>query len=97
MKWKSVDERLIRRGELLLSLEFLERYEDELEAVNRGKEGRPFTLTSSHIEFLAVVRYFFSLPYRQLEGFTKVLNRLLPELLPADYSRLRKRVLGVDL
>ncbi len=29
MEWKSVDERLVKRGELLLSLEFLERYEDE--------------------------------------------------------------------
>ena len=29
MDWDSVDERLIKRGELLLSLDFLERYEDE--------------------------------------------------------------------
>ena len=84
MKWKSVDERLVRRGELLLNLEFLERYKDELEAMNRGKESRPFTLTNSHIEFPAVVRYLFSLPYRQLEAFTKALNRLLLKLLPAN-------------
>ena len=30
MDWQSVDDRLIRRGELLLSLEFLERYDEEL-------------------------------------------------------------------
>lgn len=41
MDWKSVDERLIRRGELLLSLDFLERYDDELRDMNRGEEGRP--------------------------------------------------------
>jgi transposase len=97
MDWKSVDERLVKRGELLLSLEFLERYEDELEAMNRCKEGRPFTLTRSHIEFLAVVRYLFGLPYRQLEGFTMALNRLLHRLPPADYSGLRRRILGIDL
>jgi len=45
MDWKSVDERLVRRGELLLSLGFLERYDGELEAMNRGKEGCSFTLT----------------------------------------------------
>jgi len=95
--WGGVDRRLIKRGELLLSLEFLERYEEELKAMNRGKEGRPFTLTRSHIVFLAVVRYLFGLPYRQLEGFTRALNRLLPRLPPADYSGLRRRVLGVDL
>jgi len=95
--WDSVDERLIKRGELLLSLDFLERYDDELRTMNRGKEGRPFTLTSSHIVFLAVVRYLFGLPYRQLEGFTRALNRLLPRLPSADYSGLRRRILDVDL
>ena len=38
MDWDSVDERLIKRGELLLSLDFLERYDEELKAMNRGKE-----------------------------------------------------------
>jgi len=57
---KSVDERLVRRGELLLSLEFLERYADELEAMNRGKEGRPFTLTNSYIVFFGCC----TLPFR---------------------------------
>ena len=97
MDWDSVDERLIKRGELLLSLDFLERYEDELKSMNRGKEGRPFTLTNSHVVFLAVVRYLFGLPYRQLEGFSRALNRLLPGLPSADYSGLRRRILEVDL
>lgn len=97
MDWKSVDEGLIRRGELLLSLDFLEKYDEELEAMNRGKEGRPFSLTYSHIVFLAVVRYLFGFPYRQLEGFTRALNRLLPKLPSADYSGLRRRILGIDL
>jgi len=97
MDWLSVDERLIRRGELLLSLDFLEKYEEELKTMNGGKVGRPFTLTCSHIVFLAVVRYLFGFPYRQLEGFSRALNRLLPRLPSADYSGLRRRVLGVDL
>ena len=53
MNWQSVDDRLIRRGELLLSLDFLERYDEELGAMNCGKVGRPFSLTRSHIVFLA--------------------------------------------
>ena len=55
MNWKSVDERLIRQGELLLSLDFLETYDEELRAMNIGKVGRPFTLNRSHVVFLAVV------------------------------------------
>jgi len=97
MGWREVDEGLIRRGELLLDLDFLEGYEEELESMNRGKEGRPFTLTRSHIGFLGVVRYLFSLPYRQLEGFAIGLNRLVPKLPSGDYSGLRRRILELDL
>ena len=96
MGWKEVDERLIRRGELILDLDFLEDYDKELEAMNGGKEGRPFTLTNSHIRFLAVVRYLFALPYRQLEGFTRALHRLVSRLPSGDYSGLRRRILGLD-
>jgi hypothetical protein len=97
MDWKSIDDRLVKRGELLLSLEFLESYDEELEAMNLGKVGRPFTLTGSHMVFLAVVRYLFGFPYRQLEGFARALNRLLPRLPSADYSGLRRRILRTDL
>jgi hypothetical protein len=77
MDWGAVDERLIRRGELLLSLDFLDDY--ELILLNDGKVGRPFKIT---IVFLAVVRYLFSMPYRQIEGFTRALHRLVPRLPP---------------
>lgn len=97
MGWKDVDERLIRRGELLLSLDFLEGYDRELEGMNRGKEGRPFTLTNSYTRFLGVVRYLFLMPYRQLEGFTIALHRLVPRLPSGDYSGLRRRILDLDL
>jgi len=97
MDWKAVDERLIRRGELLLNLEFLEGYEDELNAMNRGKVGRPYALAEGYMEFLSVVRYLFVMPYRQLEGFTRALSRLVPKLPSADYSGLRRRILRLDL
>jgi len=97
MSWKDIDERLIRRGELLLGLDFLEGYDEELEEMNRGKEGRPFTLAHSHISFLGVVRYLFTMPYRQLEGFARALSRLVPRLSSGDYSGLRRRILSLDL
>ena len=97
MDWRRVDERLIRRGEVLLSLDFLEGYGDELRAMNEGKVGRPYALTCRYMEFLMVVRYLFVMPYRQLEGFTRALNRLVPRLPSADYSGLRRRILRLDL
>jgi len=96
LDWESVDERLIRRGELLLSLEFLESYDRDLKSMNRDKVGRPYMLTERYVEFLSVVRYLFGFPYRQLEGFARVLNRLVPRLPSADYSGLRRRILDLD-
>ena len=95
MDLNSVDERLIRRGELLLSLEFVDGYDGELRAMNLGKVGRPYVLTERYAEFLSVVRYLFGFPYRQLEGFTRALNRLVPKLPSTDYSGLRRRILSL--
>jgi len=97
MGWKEVDEGLIRRGELILGLGFLGKYGEELEEMNRGEEGKRFTLTHSHIRFLGVVRYLFGMPYRQLEGFARALNGLVPRLPSGDYSGLRRRILRLDL
>jgi hypothetical protein len=91
MDWRVVDERLIRRGELLLSLDFLERYDLDLSLLNCGKVGRPYRVTCMY------VRYLFSMPYRQLEGFTRALHRLIPRLPPIDYSWVRRRILRLDL
>jgi hypothetical protein len=97
MCWRCVDEGLIRRGELLLSLDFLESYDHELSVLNCGKVGRPYRVTYMYVVFLAVVRYLFGMPYRQLEGFTRALHRLIPRLPPIDYSWLRRRILRLDL
>jgi hypothetical protein len=66
MYWRSVDERLIRRGELLLSLDFLERYDLDHSLLNYGKVGRPYRVTYMYVVFLAVVRYLFSRRYTRL-------------------------------
>ena len=94
MDWRLVDERLIKRGELLLSLDFLKGYEFELKSMNDCKVERPFKLTDGYIVFLAVVR--FSMPYRQLEGFTRALSRLIPRLPTIDYSWVRRRMLDLN-
>ena len=42
MDWKETDERLIRRGELILDPSLLESHEQELKTMNKGRRGRPF-------------------------------------------------------
>jgi hypothetical protein len=79
----------------LLSLDFLDDY--ELSVMNDDRVGRPFKITYGYIVFLAVIRYLFSMPYRQIEGFTRALHRLVPRLPPIDYSWVRRRILRLDL
>jgi hypothetical protein len=94
--WKQIDEKLIRRGELILDLDFVENYQEELNTMNTAKVGPPYRLTPSYIQLLATIRYLYSMPYRQLEGFTRSLHTLVPKLPPADYSGLRKRILALN-
>ena len=93
-----VNERLIRRGEPLLSLDFLKGYDDlKLSVMNDCKVEHPFKLTERYIEFLMVVRYLFSMSFRRLEGFTRALNRLIQKLPSVDYSWVRRRILILNL
>jgi len=64
--------------------------------MNRGKEGKRFKLTNSYILFLAVVRYLYGFPYRQLEGYARALSRLF-DIPSGDYSGLRRRIVKMDV
>ena len=94
MDWKETDERLIRRGELILDPSLLENHVKELETMNNHRIGRPYTLSNSIIKLLTAVRYLYGMPYRQLEGFTRALHTLVPDMPTGDYSGLRKRILN---
>ena len=93
MDWKAVDERLIRRGELILDLKSLRNHGEELRKMNEGRPGPRYRLANTYIRLLAAVRYLYQMPYRQLEGYTRILHTLVPELPSGDYSGLRKRIL----
>jgi len=95
--WKEIDERLIRRGEILLDLEFLKNWDKELEEMNKGKVGAPYQAPNTYILFLATVRSIFHMGYRQLEGFTRKLHQLIPKIRPMDYSGIRKRIVKLKL
>jgi transposase len=97
MGWKETDERLIRRGELILDPRFLQNPEQELKTMNTHKRGPNYRMTNTYIQLLAAIRYIYQMPYRQLEGFTRALNRLVPTVHIADYSGIRKRILRLNV
>ena len=94
--WREYNERLVRRGELYLSLEFLEKWDSELGKMNRKKRGRPFMYPGLFIMWMALVHVIFFLPYRQMEGFLRALSQYVP-VAPADYTTLFRRISMVEL
>lgn len=97
--WKAYNEKLVRRGELYLSLDFLKNWDNELEKMNDGKRGRPFEYPGQFIQFLMFIHVMFLLPYRQLEGFLRKLSQLVPEVKVTDYTNIFRRgtILEVSL
>ncbi len=57
--WKEYNEKLVKRGELYLSLEFLENWDAELSEKNSGKRGRPFSYPEQFVTFMAFMHLIF--------------------------------------
>ena len=77
--WKEYNEKLVKRGEVYISLDFLENWDEELEKMNKGKVGRPYLYPETFIYFLGFLHTVF-LPFRQLEGFLRRLSEYIPRL-----------------
>ena len=89
----------MRRGEILLDLRILDRWDSELERMNAGKEGGRYVYPEVFVRLLGYVHLLFHLPYRQTEGFLKALRRYDSRIEVPDYSTIDRRVnrLGVKL
>ena len=65
----------MKRGEILLDLRILDRWDSELERMNSGKEGGRYVYPEIFVKLLGYMHLLFHLPYRQTEGFLKALRR----------------------
>ena len=89
--WKKYNEFLVRRGEILLDFDVIDNWDNELEGMNKGKEGRKFVYPDSFIKLLGYMRAYFHLPYRQTEGIVRAhAANTLPSI--PDYSRICRRI-----
>jgi hypothetical protein len=97
--WRRVNEGLVKRGEILLDLRILDRWDSELERMNARKEGGRYVYPEIFVRLLGYVHLLFHLPYRQTEGFLKALRRFDSRIEVPDYSTIDRRVnrLGVKL
>lgn len=97
VNWREYSESLVRRGEVMFDTAFLGNWRAaELRAMNKGKEGAKYVYPSSLIWLLAIVHSYL-LPYRQLEGFLKVMSRHIKKLKVPDYTTMHWRVVRVKV
>jgi len=96
--WEEYNEALVKRGSILLDLDFVADWSRELKGMNERKEGARFRYPESFIKLLAVV-HAYVLPFRQLEGFTRALSQYVDGLKAPDYTTIWWRVarMKVDL
>ena len=93
INWSEYNESLVRRGEMLFDSGFLRNWRTELKKMNEGKEGPHYRYPNSLISLLATVHVYL-LPYRQLEGFLRMMSihiKKLKEVVP-DFTTIWCRV-----
>jgi hypothetical protein len=93
INWSEYNESLVKRGEMLFDSGFLQNWRAELKKMDKGKEGPHYRYPNSLISLLATVHAYL-LPYRQLEGFLRMMSihiKKLRETVP-DFTTIWWRV-----
>jgi len=96
MIWSIYNEKLVRRGQIFVEECIFGDWKKELGVMNEGKVGRPFDYSDTFMKILAYIRYLFSLPYRQTEGFVRALSFHTGRKAP-DYSIINRRINALNV
>jgi len=95
--WPVYNKQLVRRGEMYISFEFLDSWDDELRKMNKGKVGRKFNYPEKFIKWTALVYHAMNMSYRTLQGYLRGLSRYIPKIKAADYSTLCRRISDTNI
>jgi len=95
--WGEYNEKLVRRGELYFSFEFLDSWSNDLAHANDGKVGRRYVFPEPFIQHLMMLHTIFRVSYRSLEGMVRKLSTYIPMLPPIDYTTIWKRGTKLDI
>jgi Transposase DDE domain len=93
--WNEYNEKLVRRGEILISGDCIKRWDKELAEMNRKKQGRKFLFPESFMKLVGYVKVYFGLPYRQTEGLLRTYGDTIPSV--PDYTAIHKRINKIDV
>lgn len=95
--WPEYNEKLVRRGELYFSFEFLDSWAEDLAQMNDGKVGRRYEFPEPFIQHLMMLHIIFRVSYRSLEGMVRRLAYYIPMLPSIDYTTIWKRGTKFDI
>ena len=93
--WPTYNEALVRRGQVLLGFDVVERWDLELSQMNLGKVGEPYCYPDSFIELLGYMRAYFRLPYRQTQGVAMAHANKVPNT--PHYSTISRRINKLEI
>jgi hypothetical protein len=68
VKWSEYNESLVRRGEILLGFDIIDKWDKELEEMNKGKTGEPFHYPDTFVLMLYRIRKSILSPTLQTNG-----------------------------
>jgi len=95
INWHQYNEKLVRRGEILISADVLQGWDKELAVMNCRKQGRKFLVPDSFMKIVGYAKVYFGLPYRQTEGLLRTYSDAIPHI--PDYTIIHKRVNRLDI
>jgi len=95
--WREYNAALVKRGEVLLDFSMMDGWKRELVEMNERKEGGRYQYPDSLIRLLAFIHVYLRLPYRQLEGFVRMLARYVDGVKAPDYSSMAWRIQRLDV
>lgn len=93
--WPSYNELLVRRGQVLLDFDVVDKWDYELSQMNQGKVGEPYCYPESFIQLLGYMRAYFHLPYRQTQGVVTAHSDKVP--VTPHYSTISRRINRLEI
>ena len=90
---------VVRRCQVFLDFEVLDRWDHELSQMNLGKVGEPYYYPDSFIEILGFLKTYFHLSYREIP-YRETQNVIKPHaniLNTPHYSTISRRINKLDI
>ena len=89
--WHDYNESLIERGRVLIDLDFIKSYNEEIKNMNKDKVGALFQYSDNYIQFLAFLKIGFKIPYRPVQGITRGLS-VYVRIEEIHFTHIRRQI-----